>query len=105
MTLLDRKPPSGPGTTYAGQVTHDAASCGAAAVTLQSVLIPEVRPGDTVLLTPPGAGLSVAVGVLPGYCNVAGTAIVPFVNPTAGALDPASAVYDYVLIRGRQPGP
>jgi hypothetical protein len=105
MTLLGRKPPSGPGNIYAGQVTFDAASCGAAAVTLQAVPIAEALPGDTVLLTPPPAGLSVAVAACPGYCSVAGTCQVPFVNPTAGALDPASAVYDYVLIRGRQPGP
>lgn len=105
MTALGRKPPSGPVNMFSGQVTFDAASCGAAAVTLQTVPIAEAQLGDTVLLTPPAAGLSVAVGVLPGYVAAAGSTRVPFVNPTAGALDPASAVYDYILIRGRQPGP
>jgi len=81
-----------------GSVVFDAASCGAAAVTLQSVPIAEVAPGDTVLLTPVAA-LSVAVAALPGYCTAAGTAVVPFVNPTAGALDPASATYNYRILR------
>lgn len=94
-----RNPPMGPTNRIKGQVTFDAASCGAAAVTIQTVTIPGAKVGDIVLLTPPPGGLSVAVGVLPGYVSAADTAKVPFVNPTAGALDPASAVYDYLLFR------
>lgn len=99
MSGIERTAPSGIVTRIKGQVTFDAASCGAAAVTIQTVTIPGAQPGDSVLLTPPAAGLSVAVGVLPGYVSVLNTAKVPFVNPTAGALDPASAVYEYVLFR------
>lgn len=99
MTNLARSGNVGPISAIYGQVVFDAASCGAAAITIQTVTIPDATPGDTVLLTPPAAGLSVAVGVLPGYVSAANTAKVPFVNPTAGALDPASATYDYVLVR------
>lgn len=98
-STIERTAPSGSVTRIKGQVTFDAASCGAAAVTIQTVPIPGALLGDLVLLTPPAAGLSVAVGVMPGYVSAAGTAKVPFVNPTAGALDPASAVYDYLLFR------
>ncbi len=94
-----RNPPSGPVNYLSGSVTFDAASCGSAAVTIQAVPIAEAQPGDTIFLTP-RADPSVAVGILPGYCLVAGTARVPFVNPTAGALDPASATYDYRILRG-----
>jgi hypothetical protein len=94
-----RKSPSGPSEGQSGQVTFDAASCGAAAVTIQTVTIPGALPGDVVLLAPPAAGLSVAVSVGVGYVSAADTCKVPFTNPTAGALDPASAVYDYVLLR------
>lgn len=94
-----RKSPSGPSEGLSGQVTFDAASCGSAAVTIQTVTIPGALPGDSVILSPPAAGLSVAVAVGVGYVSAADTCKVPFINPTAGALDPASAVYDFVLIR------
>lgn len=82
-----------------GQVTFDLASCGAAAVTLQTVPIPDALPGDAVILTPPPGGLSVAVGALPGYVAAAGSCRVPVINPTAAPLDAASVTFDYSLIR------
>lgn len=94
-----RSAPSGPDTSWSGQVTFDATSCGAAAVTIQTVTIPNAEPGDTVLLSPPATGLSVAVAIGVGYVSALNTAKVPFINPTGGALDPASAVYDYQLIK------
>jgi len=91
--------PSGPTVRIKGKVVLDAASCGAAAVTILTVTIPGAKVGDVVLLTPPAAGLSVAVAAMPGYVSAADTCKVPFVNPTAAPLDPASATYDYVLLR------
>lgn len=99
LNTIERTSPSGSVTRIKGQVVFDAASCGAAAVTLQTVTIPGAQVGDVVLFTPPAAGLSVAVAAMPGYVSAANTAKVPFVNPTAGALDPASATYDYILFR------
>ena len=94
-----RNSPSGPRTGISGTVVFDAASCGAAAVTLQSVPITGVKPGDIVLLAPTDGGISVAVAIGVGYCAVADTALVPFINPTAGALDPASDTYTFNCIR------
>lgn len=94
-----RRSPSGKSTTITGDVTFDAASCGAAAVTIQTVTIPGAKPGDVILLAPPSAGLSVAVAIGVGYVSAANTAKVPFINPTAGDLDPASATYTYTIIR------
>lgn len=82
-----------------GQVTFDSAACPAAAVTIQTVPIPDSVPGDIVLLVPPAAGLSVAVAAMPGYCSAAGTCKVPFVNTTAAPLDPASVTFDYKLLK------
>lgn len=95
----ERSSPSGPVSRIKGTVTFDAADCGAAAITIQTVTIAGAKVGDIVLLTPPAAGLSVAVASMPGYVSAADTCKVPFVNPTAGALNPASAVYDYCLFR------
>lgn len=105
-----RSAPSGPETSWGGQITVDLPSCGAAAVTIATVNFPTstgllgqtislLEPGDTVILTQPAAGLSVAVGILPGYCSAIGVAKIPLINPTSGALDPASAVFDYQIIK------
>jgi hypothetical protein len=94
-----KNPPTGQVVVQTGSVVFDAASCGAAAVTLQTVTIPGVEAGDGVILIPPAAGLSVAVAVGVGYGSAANTAKVPFINPTAGALDPASATYGYRVLK------
>ncbi len=99
-TTKERRSPSGKLISVQGTVVFDAASCGSAAVTIQTVTIPGAKPGDIVLLAPPAAGLSVAVSIGIGYVSAADTCKVPFTNPTAGALDPASATYDYCLMRG-----
>lgn len=90
---------SGPVTSIKGTVTVDLPSAGAAAITPASIALADVLPGDIITIVPPAGGLSVAVAMLPGYCAVAGTAIIPVVNPTAGALDAASAVCDYEIRR------
>ncbi len=95
---VDRASPSGRKTGFQGSVAFDAANCPAATVTLQSVTIPEVKPGDVIFLVPRASFATVTSGV--GYCLVAGTAIVPFINPTAAtAENPASQTYDYAVIR------
>lgn len=99
MTHPQRNPPSGPKTGFTTTVVFDAASCGAAAVTVQSVPLPGVKPGDIVLMNPSDGALSVAVAIGVGGCAVADTALVPFINPTAGALDPASETYNISVIR------
>lgn len=100
MTTTEVKtPPSGAVATIIGDVVFNAASCGAAAVTLQVVTIPGVKAGDGVDLYPPAAGLGVAVAIGNGYGTADDTAAVPFINPSAGALDPASLTYRYRITK------
>ena len=96
---FERNSASGSVTRVKGQVTVDFASCGAAAVTIQTVTLPGALLGDQVLMSPPAAGLSVAVACGVGYVSAANTVKMPVTNPTAGALDPASAVFEYCLFR------
>lgn len=96
---VERTSPSGAVTRIKGQVTVDFASCAAAAVTIQTVTLPGAQLGDVVLMSPPLGGLSVAVSCGVGYVSAANTVKMPTVNPTAGALDPASAVFEYCLFR------
>ena len=90
---------SGAKVRLSGTVTLDVASIAASLIALESVVIPDVVPGDTIILTPPSGGLSVLIGALPGYCTVAGTAIIPFVNPSVAALNAASAVFNYQILK------
>ncbi len=99
LNTIERTSPSGSVTRVKGQVTVDFASCGAAAVTIQTVALPGAKLGDVVLMSPPLGGLSVAVMCGVGYVSAADTVKMPVVNPTAGALDPASAVFEYCLFR------
>ncbi|HEX2599580.1 MAG TPA: hypothetical protein VHL05_12435 [Terriglobales bacterium] len=89
---------AGPVIVQGGTISFDAASCGSAAITLQTVTIAGARPGDVVLFIPPAGGLSVAVQVGVGYVSANDTVKVPFCNPTAAALDPGTATFDYVII-------
>jgi hypothetical protein len=99
LNSIERTSPSGAVTRIKGQVTVDFASCGAAAVTIQTVALPGAKLGDVVLMSPPAAGLSVAVACCTGYVSAADVVKMPVVNPTAGALDPASATFEYTLFR------
>lgn len=82
-----------------GKLTVDLPSAGAAAVTLATITLNGAEVGDTVLFTPPAAGLSVAVGLLPAYVSAANTVKLPITNPTAGALDAASVDLNYVILK------
>lgn len=99
MPTLERTSPSGSVTRIKGSVVLDFVSCPAASVTIQTLTVPGALPGDAVLLTPPAGGLSVAVACGVGYVSAANTVKMPVTNPTAGALDPASATFGYVLFR------
>lgn len=94
-----KNPPSGEVVRLTGSVTFNAASCAAVTTTPQSVTIPGVEAGDGVLLVPPAAGLGVDVAIGVGYGSAANTALIPFINPTAGALDPGSLTYRYHVFK------
>lgn len=89
--------PTGPITEQCGTVAFDAASCAATDTTVQAITLPGVQVGDAVLLTPPADFTHVGIGV--GYCLVAGTARVPFINPNAAAEDPGALTCRYKLIK------
>lgn len=90
---------AGPVDDFTGTVTIDLPSAGSAAVTIATIAVAEAQAGDMVLFAPPVGGLSVAVALGVGWCETNGSCRVPIINPTAGALDAASASLRYCIIR------
>lgn len=97
MTAYAKSGPVGAIIAQIGSVVFDAADCAATDTTVQVITLPGVAVGDAVLLTPRANFTHVGIGV--GYCLVAGTARVPFINPNAAAENPASATYDYKIMK------
>lgn len=99
LSTIERGAPSGSITRIKGQVTYNPASAGAAAVTIDTLTLPGVKLGDLVVLVPPLGGLSVAITFGACYVSAVDTLKVPLINPTAGALDAASVVCEYLIFR------
>jgi hypothetical protein len=100
--LIDsfRRPSAGAPCYTKQSITFDAANCVAASATVQTPAIPGADAGDSILVAVPAAfpaGVGVGVGAVTGT-----TPQIPFVNPTAGDVNPASLTYDVVLIKGPQ---
>jgi len=83
---------------FVTQVTADIASIAAATVATTSLTVPGVAAGDFVAVSP-AAALSVAVGVCHAVATAADTVVMSVVNPTAGALDPASAAFEVMVLK------
>lgn len=86
--------------TYEVVVTFDAASAAAVTAVPQAITVTGVDPArDTCIAVEPQSAL--ATGLALGACRVsaANTITVPFINPTAGAVDNASIDYKVVLAR------
>lgn len=79
-----------------GVFTLDIASIAASTSAEQSVTITGVAVGDVVIVDGPDAGLSVGVAITAAYVTAADTVKFRVVNPTVGALDPASASFRYI---------
>lgn len=79
-----------------GTFVLDIASINGATSAEQTVTITGVAAGDLVIVMGPDAGLSVAVAITQSFVSAADTVKFRVVNPTAGALDPASATFRYV---------
>lgn len=91
--------PSGTPAIVTGVIaSFDAADNPALVITVQSVPVPEARVGDIVMVVPTPGIADLSFG--PGVCAVAGTALIPVTNPTAGAINPAAQAYRYVIFRG-----
>lgn len=86
--------------TYEVLVTFDAASAAAVTAVPQAITVAGVDPAvDTCLAVEPQSAL--ATGLALGACRVSAlnTITVPFINPTAGAVDQGSINYKVVLAR------
>jgi hypothetical protein len=87
------------GNTYAGQFTADLASIAAAGQELITVTVPGLAVGDQVNVSPRSA---LTAGLIIAWARVsaADTLVVAISNHSAGAVDQASTVFDYSVIRG-----
>jgi hypothetical protein len=86
--------------TYEVLVTFDPASAAAATAVPQAITVAGVDPAiDTCVAVEPQAAL--LAGLALGACRVsaANTVTVPFINPTAGAVDQTSMNFKVVLAR------
>jgi len=79
-------------------VTIDVASVAAITTAEQSFTVPGVLVGDIVVVVPPST-LNAGLGIAGARATAVDTVAIRFVNATAGALDPASAVYTLLVIR------
>lgn len=64
---------------------------------VQTVTVPGVRVGDSVIVTPPGQTAGVTIGS--ARVSAANTVSVQFVNPTAAGVTPAAGVHKFTIIR------
>jgi hypothetical protein len=79
-------------------VTIDVTSVSASTTAEQSVTVPGVLLGDIVVVVPPST-LNAGLGIAGARATATDTVAIRFVNATAGALDPASAVFTLLVIR------
>lgn len=99
----EHQSPSGRETMRLVDVTVDFASVATITAPDASVTVAGSRVGDIFLATPLGtwpAGL----GMQPHRCAVAGTVLTRLVNPTVGAVDPASQSVRYACFRRLRTG-
>ena len=81
---------------YEYTITQDAASIAAASVNAESFTLTGVKAGDHVIgIVPPTMPANVSVGQ--PYVTADNTVIVPLTNPTAGAIDPASGSWVFLV--------
>jgi hypothetical protein len=89
----------GQGAVIRGTVTVDLASVAAGAVTEKQVTISGAVVGDTVLMTPPTAGLTAGMCICNSVVSAADTVKIRVLNGSAGTIDEASGTWTYCLIR------
>lgn len=91
-----REGSNGPFVIESADVTVDIASVAAATAPDTAVTVPGSRVGDQIQIQPLGTWPA-NLGLPQGRCLVAGTVQVRVVNPTAGAIDPASQTLRFCL--------
>lgn len=83
-------------TKISGQITTDPANISAASVLKHSMTIPGVKVGDVVFVQAPSLENNLSLG--DAYVSAANTVIVRIINPTAGAINPASQTFFYEVV-------
>lgn len=78
--------------------TVDVASVSAITTAEQSFTVPGVLLGDIIVVIP-ASTLNTGLGISHARPTAADTVAIRFVNPTAGAIDPASATYTFLVFR------
>lgn len=81
-----------------GQVTVNIAEVGAGLVVETSITITGAVASDTVIMNPPAA-LEANVCVVGCFVSAADTVKLRVFNPTGAPIDPASASWEYCLVR------
>jgi hypothetical protein len=87
---------------FAVQVTFNPASVAAATSAEQSVTVNGVLPSDIVMAVNKPS-VTAGVGIVNARASAANTVTLTFMNATAGAIDPASEVYTFIIGRAEPP--
>lgn len=77
--------------------TFDPASCSASTTTESTATVTGVATTDICLAVIPPSSLNAGLGVVAWRVSAADSIVVRFSNSTAGAIDPASASYTFVV--------
>lgn len=80
------------------QVTYDPANItGTATTTEQDITVTGVKVGDFAMVNKPSSTAGVTIGNV--RVKAADTVSIQWVNPTAGAVNPASETYSILILR------
>lgn len=82
--------------SVAATITQDVASLSAATTTKVQFTVPGARVGHHVLVK--AESLETNLGIAGAYVSAADTVQVLIVNPTAGAINPASQDFDFLIL-------
>lgn len=82
---------------FAVEVTFNPASVAAATTAEQTVSVPGVKVGDIVTAVKPTLTAGVTIGNV--RASAADTVAIQFVNATAGAVDPGSESWKFLIFR------
>jgi len=85
--------------TFSADVSVDLGSQAPSTTTDNTVTVPGVLAGDDIVQVIPPSGLNAGLGVSHARVTAADTVSLRLVNATAGAIDPASLTYRFIVGR------
>jgi hypothetical protein len=88
----------GQGSLWCNTASINPGSCGSAAVTLVSVTDANAKVGDIISCSA-NAALTANLALGQPYCAVAGTIVIPVINPTAGSISQGAVTVSYKILR------